>query len=220
MRALSRSIKQYMRTGSNSSYTSCGSSGTGPAVTAPDRRHSRLSSYHNEQGRYSRKSTGEELERNSRMSVYSPAMSDYLPELVSTNASSSCASPLQAGSSRRPLSQLLMYDCPPEPDKMCSPAPASSVRPSSQMYYCYDNNRISRMSRERSKTPSPELRMTEKSNRANSIASGYIFSHQGKAADLASASGKLEAASGTAGHCYSDALRLGPRPGSKAANRE
>ena len=219
VRALSRSIKQYMRTGSNSSYTSCGSSGTGPAVTAPDRRHSRLSSYHNEQGRYSRKSTGEELERNSRMSVYSPAMSDYLPELVSTNASSSCASPLQGGV-RRPLSQLLMYDCPPESDKMCSPAPASSVRPSSQMYYCYDNSRISRMSRERSKTPSPELRMTEKSNRANSIASGYIFSHQGKAADLASASGKLEAASGTAGHCYSDSLRLGPRPGSKAANRD
>ena len=221
VRALSRSIKQYMRTGSNSSYTSCSSSGTGQAVTAPDRRHSRLSNYHNEQGRYSRKSTGEELERNSRMSVYSPAMSDYLPELVSTNASSNCASPLQ-GAGRRPLSQLLIYDYPSDSDKTSSPAPSSSVRPSSQMYYCYDNNRSSRISRERSKTPSPELRMTENSNRANSIASGYIFTHhtrEGKAADLAIVSGKHEAASGTAGHCY-DSLRLGQRPGSKAANRD
>ena len=222
VRALSRSIKQYMRTGSNSSYTSCGSSGTGQAVTAPDRRHSRLSNYHNtDQGRYSRKSTGEELERNSRMSVYSPAMSDYLPELVSTNASSACASPLGGGGpARRPLSQLLIYDYPSDPDKTSSPAPASSVRPSSQMYYCYDNNRSSRISRERSKTPSPELRKNENSIRANSIASGYIFSHhtrEGKAADLVS--GKHEAASGTVGHCY-DSLRLGQRPGSKAANRD
>ena len=209
VRALSRSIKQYMRTGSNSSYTSCGSSGTGQAVTAPDRRHSRLSNYHNEQGRYSRKSTGDELERNSRMSVYSPAMSDYLPELVSTNSSSACVSPLQGGG-RRPLSQLLIYDCPPGTDTVSSPA--LPVRPTSQIY-CYDNNRNSRISRERSKTPSPELRITENSNRANSMTCGYIFGHtrEGKAAELPSV--KHEIASGAG-------QRLGQRPGSKAANRD
>ena len=209
VRALSRSIKQYMRTGSNSSYTSCGSSGTGQAVTAPDRRHSRLSNYHNEQGRYSRKSTGDELERNSRMSVYSPAMSDYLPELVSTNSSSACVSPLQGGG-RRPLSQLLIYDCPPGSDTVSSPA--LPVRPTSQIY-CYDNNRNSRISRERSKTPSPELRITENSNRANSMTCGYIFGHtrEGKAAELPSV--KHEIASGAG-------QRLGQRPGSKAANRD
>jgi len=91
VRALSRTISQYMRTGSNSSYT------TDPG------RLSRQST-HNEQGRYSRKSTHEELERNSRMSVYSPAMSDYLPELASSSAS---PAPF-----RRPLSQLLTYDVP------------------------------------------------------------------------------------------------------------
>jgi len=91
VRALSRTISQYMRTGSNSSYT------TDPG------RLSRQST-HNEQGRYSRKSTHEELERNSRMSVYSPAMSDYLPELASSTAS---PAPF-----RRPLSQLLTYDVP------------------------------------------------------------------------------------------------------------
>ena len=122
VRALSRSIKQYMRTGSNSSYASSG----------PDRQSS--------------SATAEELERNSRMSVYSPAMSDYLPELVSTNASNSnCVSPVQTPY-RRPLSELLMYDGP-----MCeTPSPSS------------------RISKERSKTPSPELKNS----------SGFVFSQK------------------------------------------
>ena len=120
VRALSRSIKQYMRTGSNSSYASSG----------PDRQ--------------SRSATAEELERNSRLSVYSPAMSDYLPELVSTNASNSnCVSPVQTPY-RRPLSQLLIYDGPSSD----TPSPSS------------------RISKERSKTPSPELKNS----------SGFVFS--------------------------------------------
>eukprot|EP00092_Neocalanus_flemingeri_P000595 GFUD01000632.1.p1 GENE.GFUD01000632.1~~GFUD01000632.1.p1 ORF type:complete len:1047 (+),score=168.00 GFUD01000632.1:1591-4731(+) len=105
VRALSRTISQYMRTGSNSSYT------TDPG------RLSRQST-HNEQGRYSRKSTHEELERNSRMSVYSPAMSDYLPELASSSAS---PAPF-----RRPLSQLLTYDVPtssPQYQETTAPSP-------------------------------------------------------------------------------------------------
>lgn len=105
VRALSRTISQYMRTGSNSSYS------TDPG------RLSRQST-HNEQGRYSRKSTHEELERNSRMSVYSPAMSDYLPELTSSSES---PAPL-----RRPLSQLLTYDVPsssPQCQYTASPCP-------------------------------------------------------------------------------------------------
>ena len=105
VRALSRTISQYMRTGSNSSYT------TDPG------RLSRQST-HNEQGRYSRKSTHEELERNSRMSVYSPAMSDYLPELASSSAS---PAPF-----RRPLSQLLTYDVPtssPQGQYTSTPSP-------------------------------------------------------------------------------------------------
>jgi len=108
VRALSRTISQYMRTGSNSSYS------TDPG------RLSRQST-HNEQGRYSRKSTHEELERNSRMSVYSPAMSDYLPELASSSAS---PAPF-----RRPLSQLLMYDIPcssPQSRNTASPSPETN----------------------------------------------------------------------------------------------
>jgi hypothetical protein len=108
VRALSRTISQYMRTGSNSSYS------TDPG------RLSRQST-HNEQGRYSRKSTHEELERNSRMSVYSPAMSDYLPELASSSAS---PAPF-----RRPLSQLLTYDIPcssPQSRNTASPSPETN----------------------------------------------------------------------------------------------
>ena len=173
VRALSRTIKSYMRTGSNSSYTSCNndSSGSGSVL---DRRHSRLSNYHNEQGRYtSSGKTGEELERNSRMSVYSPAMSDYLPELVSTNSSSTCVSPLQQQPYRRPLSQLLIYDGPQESSIR---SPSLTKRPYSQIYYSSNDDHSSTISRERSKTPSPEMRPAENSTESNSISSGHIFS--------------------------------------------
>ena len=136
VRALSRSIKQYMRTGSDGSYTSSG----------PDRQ--------------SRSATAEELERNSRMSVHSPAMSDYLPELVSTNSTnSSCVSPVQTPY-RRPLSQLLIYD-----------GPSYDTPPPSQ---AYTNSRISR---ERSKTPlrSPEVKNSDSSGQTR-FSSGFGFS--------------------------------------------
>ena len=130
VRALSRSIKQYMRTGSNGSYTSSG----------PDRQ--------------SRSATAEELERNSRMSVLSPAMSDYLPELVSTNSTnSSCVSPVQTPY-RRPLSQLLIYDGP----SYDTPSPSQA-----------------RISRERSKTPSPEVKNSD-SSAQTLFSSGFGFS--------------------------------------------
>jgi len=116
VRALSRTISQYMRTGSNSSYT------TDPG------RLSRQSS-NNEQGRYSRKSTHEELERNSRMSVYSPAMSDYLPELASSSAS---PAPF-----RRPLSQLLAYDVPAS-----SPQCQYSVTPPPDLNKLEDSHKL------------------------------------------------------------------------------
>ena len=133
VRALSRTIKQYMRTGSNSSYST---------DSSVDRRNSRLSNYHNEQ----RINCGEELERNSRMSVNSPALSDYIPELVATNTSSSCQSPLQP--CRRPLSQLLIYDAPGDA------SPSLTKRPLSQIYYHGRSDVGSGMSR--SRTPSPE----------------------------------------------------------------
>jgi len=95
VRAISRTISKYMRTGSNSSYSSyCSDIG----------RQSRQSA-HKETNRYSRKSFHDEVERNSRLSMYSPAMSDYLPDLAGSNSDS----PLPT---RRPLSQLLTYDIP------------------------------------------------------------------------------------------------------------
>ena len=130
VRAISRSIKQYMRTGSNGSYSSGG----------PDRQE--------------RSATAEELERNSRMSVCSPAMSDYLPELVSTNSTnSSCVSPVQTPY-RRPLSQLLIYDGP----SYDTPSPSQA-----------------RISRERSKTPSPEVKNSD-SSAQTLFSSGFGFS--------------------------------------------
>ena len=199
VRALSRTIKQYMRTGSNSSYSSYNSNDN-TAAAPSDRKHSsRLSNCHNEQGRYSprRRSTGEELERNSRMSVYSPAVSDYLPELAPTNPSSSCVSPLQPH--RRPLSQLLMLDPGPEPEAAVS-SPVLGPRPVSQLY-CGDPGRTSRFSRERSKTPSPELRPAEHSSGSSVISTGYIFSQnsnlhkrihcEGKAAECGEAQPRL-----------------------------
>lgn len=110
VRALSRTISQYMRTGSNSSYTT---------------ETGRLSrqSVQNEYGRYSRRSIHEDIERNSRMSVYSPAMSDYLPELASSTVSPTVPF-------RRPLSQLLTYDVPtssPQCQYTTSPSPAREL---------------------------------------------------------------------------------------------
>merc|ERR1711884_963677 len=126
-----------MGTGSNSSYAS----------SCPDRQ--------------SRSATAEELERNSRMSVYSPAMSDYLPELVSTNSTnSSCVSPEQTPY-RRPLSQLLIYDGP----SYDTPSP-------SQASQACNNSRISR---ERSKTPSPEVKNSDSSGQTR-FSSGFGFS--------------------------------------------
>ena len=123
-----------MRTGSNGSYTSSG----------PDRQ--------------SRSATAEELGRNSRMSVYSPAMSDYLPELVSTNSTnSSCVSPVQTPY-RRPLSQLLIYDGP----SYSTPSPSQA----------FNNSRISC---ERSKTPSPEDKNSDSSGQTR-FSSGFGFS--------------------------------------------
>lgn len=112
--AISRTIKSYIRTGSDSSYS-----------TDPDRNSaSRLST--TEQGRYSRKSyLGEDIsgqerpEASSRLSAYSPALSDCLPELAPTE-------PASPAPFRRPLSQLLQYDAPTNsgsPQFMISPSP-------------------------------------------------------------------------------------------------
>merc|ERR1711962_8751 len=111
VRAISRTISKYKRTGSNSSYAS-------------ERALSRHST--TEQGRYSRRSNlGEEaVERNSisRLSVYSPALSDCLPELAPTE-------PVSPAPSRRPLSQLLQYDCPP-----ASGSPQFTISPFPDVY--------------------------------------------------------------------------------------
>jgi len=124
VRAISRTISKYKRTGSNSSYAS-------------ERALSRHST--TEQGRYSRRSNlGEEaVERNSisRLSVYSPALSDCLPELAPTEAASPAPS-------RRPLSQLLQYDYPPStgsPQFMISPSPDLFHSDDSTPFYTCSN---------------------------------------------------------------------------------
>ena len=181
VRALSRTIKQYMRTGSNSSYTSSCPDNSSLSASS-DKRHSRLSNYHNDQqqaasARYPGKTTTEELERNSRMSVCSSAMSDYLPELVSTNNNSTCVSPQQQQPHRRPLSQLLIYDGHQDPAAAVA-SPTLTNRPVSQIYYFNtEQHRERYSSRERSKTPSPELRKVENSSSGSNFASqGYYYS--------------------------------------------
>jgi len=113
VRAISRSISKYVRTGSNSSY------GTEPSRSSASRSSNEPCGG---PGGYSRRSTaGEESGEHgsvSRLSVYSPALSDCLPELAPTE-------PASPAPFRRPLSQLLQYDCPPtgSPQFMISPSP-------------------------------------------------------------------------------------------------
>ena len=115
VQAISRTISKYIRTSSNSSY------GTDPGRSSVSRM-----STTEQQGRYSRKSNvGEEVgERSSasRLSVYSPALSDCLPELAPTE-------PVSPAPHRRPLSQLLQYDCPP-----ASGSPQFTISPSPDVY--------------------------------------------------------------------------------------
>ena len=115
VRAISRTISKYIRTGSNSSY------GTDPGRSSLSRM-----SMTEQQGRYSRKSNfGDEVGESgsaSRLSVYSPALSDCLPELAPTE-------PVSPAPSRRPLSQLLQYDCPP-----ASGSPQFTISPSPDVY--------------------------------------------------------------------------------------
>ena len=132
VRAISRTISKYMRTKSDGSYE-----GTSSRLSYYSRTKSNTSYDENEKSKgqfgrnfssrqddYGRVSRGSTINndiagyssrrknyeggggRESRVSVNSPAMSDYLPEL--------CTAPSPAPS-RRPLSQLLMYDLPASP---------------------------------------------------------------------------------------------------------
>lgn len=115
VRAISRTISKYIRTGSNSSY------GTDPGRSSVSQM-----STTEQQGRYSRKSNvGDEVGESgsaSRLSVYSPALSDCLPELAPTE-------PVSPAPYRRPLSQLLQYDCP-----QASGSPQFTISPSPDVY--------------------------------------------------------------------------------------
>ena len=220
VRALSRTIKQYMRTGSNSSYTSNNDNNNSSAA---DKRHSRLSNYHNDQTNLfpGKTAAGEELERNSRMSVCSPAMSDYLPELVST--SSTCVSPQHH---RRPLSQLLIYDGPES--HVSSPGltrPVSAYHPHLSI--------SSRFSRERSSTPSPELRPGDHTPAAPgagcSVSGGGYHQFSQDSCSSAKHDSAVDSGAGAAGAAGEtlhqprllDHLRLRSESGAvKAANRD
>jgi len=126
VRAISRTISKYIRTKSDSSYDGKSSRLTNysrtKSNTSYDGEESRSQyrshnlSRQDEYGRvsrnsgydvgYARRRAYEDHGRESRLSVVSPAMSDYLPEL-STEPSPAL--------SRRPLSQLLVYDVPSSP---------------------------------------------------------------------------------------------------------
>lgn len=143
VRAISRTISKYIRTKSDSSYDGGKSSrltnysrtksntsyegnnearntgGSGDVYRSNNlsrQAESRNSGY--ECGGYPPRLRGyDDHGRDSRLSVTSPAMSDYLPELV--------AEPSPA-LSRRPLSQLLVYDIPPSPLAVVRGIPAGS----------------------------------------------------------------------------------------------
>lgn len=112
-RSSRQSIYSYSRTKSNTSYYDGEKSKFGSnSYSRQDDydSYSRNSAY-NDLGSYSRRKNYDDVGRDSRLSLASP-MSDYLPEL------SSAPSPAL---SRRPLSQLLMYDLPSSPTGRLSP---------------------------------------------------------------------------------------------------
>jgi len=138
VRAISRTISKYIRTKSDGSYEETGSrqsyysrTRSNDSYDELDRtkpcyagerysrqddygRMSRGSGYNDKQASYSRRRGCYEdpTGRDSRISVTSPAMSDYLPELAPEPS---------PAPSRRPLSQLLVYDNPTSPVNASSP---------------------------------------------------------------------------------------------------